>query len=108
MSLIANWKEIIDTANLSPDKHMDPVSRWLIITRSAVFSMTMTSGLIGGLLAAQLSPTVSWGRFALAFVGLVLAHTANNMINDYFDLKGGVDTDEYTPRCMRRIRCWRV
>lgn len=96
MSLVSNWKEVIDTANLSPDKHMDIVSRWLIITRSAVFSMTMTSGLIGGLLAAQLAPSISWFRFALAFVGLVLAHAANNMINDYFDLEGGVDTDEYT------------
>lgn len=96
MSLVSNWKEVIDTANLSPDKHMDVVSRWLIITRAAVFSMTMTSGLIGGLLAAQLAPNISWLRFALAFVGLVLAHAANNMINDYFDLEGGVDTDEYT------------
>jgi 1,4-dihydroxy-2-naphthoate octaprenyltransferase len=96
MSLIANWKEIIDTANLSPDKHMDLVSRWLIITRSAVFTMTMTSGLIGGLLALQLSPAINWVRFGLAFVGLVLAHAANNMINDFFDLQSGVDTDEYT------------
>ncbi len=96
MSLVSNWKEVIDTANLSPDKHMDVVSRWLIITRAAVFSMTMTSGLIGGLLAAQLAPNINWLRFALAFVGLVLAHAANNMINDYFDLEGGVDTDEYT------------
>jgi 1,4-dihydroxy-2-naphthoate octaprenyltransferase len=96
MSLVSNWKEIIDTANLSPDKRMDAVSRWLIITRAAVFSMTMTSGLIGGLLAAQLAPNASWLRFGLAFVGLVLAHAANNMINDYFDLEGGVDTDDYT------------
>ncbi len=96
MSLVSNWKEVIDTANLSPDRRMDGVSRWLIITRAAVFSMTMTSGLIGGLLAAQLAPSMSWLRFALAFVGLVLAHAANNMINDYFDMEGGVDTDEYT------------
>ena len=27
--------------------------------------------------------------------GLVVAHAANNMINDYFDLEGGVDTDDY-------------
>ena len=29
-------------------------------------------------------------------MGLVLAHAANNMINDYFDTTGGVDTAEYT------------
>lgn len=96
MSMLANWKEVIDTANLSPDKEMDAVSRWLIITRAAVFSMTMISGLIGGVLAGMFSDSPNWGRFILAFVGLVLAHAANNMINDYFDMEGGVDTDEYT------------
>src|SRR5258707_11652147 len=32
----------------------------------------------------------------ISFVGLVLAHAANNMINDFFDTAGGVDTAEYT------------
>jgi 1,4-dihydroxy-2-naphthoate octaprenyltransferase len=96
MSLLSNWKEVLDTANLSPDKEMDPVSKWLIITRAAVFSMTATSGLIGGLLAAALAERANFLNFALAVFGLVLAHAANNMINDYFDLEVGVDTDEYT------------
>jgi len=52
MSLLANWKEVIDTANLSAGRRMDIISRWLIITRAAVFSMTATSGLIGGLFPA--------------------------------------------------------
>ncbi len=96
MSLLSNWKEVIDTANLSPDKEMDLVSKWLIITRAAVFSMTATSGFIGGLLAVALAETANYLNFALAVLGLVLAHAANNMINDYFDMEGGVDTDEYT------------
>jgi 1,4-dihydroxy-2-naphthoate octaprenyltransferase len=95
MSLLSNWKEVLDTANLSPDKEMDPISRWLIITRSAVFSMTVTSGLIGGLLAAAILPQRNWLYFAFAIVGLTLAHASNNMINDYFDLETGVDTDDY-------------
>jgi 1,4-dihydroxy-2-naphthoate octaprenyltransferase len=74
---------------------MDVVSRWLIITRAAVFSMTATSGLIGGLLAAAIASDPDWFHFGLALLGLVLAHAANNMINDYFDLESGVDTDEY-------------
>jgi 1,4-dihydroxy-2-naphthoate octaprenyltransferase len=96
MSLLSNWKEVIDTANLSPEKEMDLVSKWLIITRAAVFSMTATSGLIGGLLAAALAEKANYFNFALAVLGLVLAHAANNMINDFFDMEGGVDTDEYT------------
>ena len=50
-SALRNWGEIIRTQNLSPDKAMDPVSRWLLITRASVFPMTIISALIGGLLA---------------------------------------------------------
>jgi len=97
------WKTAYDTANLPEGMTVPPdaVSKWLVITRAAVFSMTVTSGLIGGLLAigaARLPGAeidVHWGLLALAVFGLVVAHAANNMINDYFDLEGGIDTDDY-------------
>jgi 1,4-dihydroxy-2-naphthoate octaprenyltransferase len=73
---------------------MDGVSRWLLITRASVFPMTLTSALIGGLLAVG-HANAHWGHFALAVLGLLVAHAANNMINDYFDLGGGVDTAAY-------------
>jgi len=95
MSLLANWKEVMDTANLSAGKPMDLVSKWLIITRAAVFTMTATSGMIGGLLAAAVAENPDWLNFGLAFLGLIIAHAANNMNNDYFDMEGGVDTDDY-------------
>lgn len=95
MSLLANWKEVMDTANLSAGKRMDVISKWLIITRAAVFTMTATSGMIGGLLAAAVAEDPNWLNFSLAFVGLIIAHAANNMNNDYFDMEGGVDTDDY-------------
>ena len=93
-SSLRNWGEVLRTQNLSSEKRMDGVSRWLLITRTSVFPMTLSSAAIGGLLAAA-SPDVNWLYFTMALVGLVLAHAANNMINDYFDLEGGVDTDEY-------------
>ena len=96
------WKTAYNTANLpvGMTRPPDSVSKWLVITRAAVFSMTVTSGLIGGLLAVgaqQLTGEVSvnWGYLLLAVFGLVVAHAANNMINDYFDLEGGIDTDDY-------------
>jgi 1,4-dihydroxy-2-naphthoate octaprenyltransferase len=95
-NLLDNWRKILATGNLPEGRTMDGVSRWLLITRACVFSMTLTSGLIGGLLAAATAPAAHWGWFALATVGLVVAHAANNMINDYFDTTGGVDTAEYT------------
>jgi 1,4-dihydroxy-2-naphthoate octaprenyltransferase len=96
-SVVGNWAEVIRTQNLSSDKEMDAVSRWLLITRASVFPMTLTSALVGGLLAlAGPTPvTLYWLYFAEALVGVLLAHAANNMINDYFDLAGGVDSDDY-------------
>jgi len=93
-SSFENWGEIIRTQNLSSGKTMDLVSRWLLITRASVFPMTILSALVGGLLAAGASDA-SLGLFALALVGLVAAHAANNMSNDYFDLESGVDSDGY-------------
>ena len=99
---VAVWRTVMRTANLPEGMAAPPdaISKWLVITRAAVFSMTATSGLIGGLLAvgaARLTGevTVDWGLLALAVIGLVVAHAANNMINDYFDLEGGVDTADY-------------
>jgi 1,4-dihydroxy-2-naphthoate octaprenyltransferase len=96
MELVDNWRKVLEQGNLPEGRAIDGVSRWLLITRAAVFSMTITSGLIGGLLAASAAAEPNWGYFALAVLGLVLAHAANNMINDYFDTTGGVDTAEYT------------
>ncbi len=94
------WKEILETANPPATRPLDTVGKWLVITRAAVFPMTIWSGLIGGLLAVEANrtaggPAVDWGLFLLSVVGLVLAHAANNMINDYFDTANGVDTPDY-------------
>jgi 1,4-dihydroxy-2-naphthoate polyprenyltransferase len=92
--MIGNWIEILRTANLPPDRKMDLVSKWLIITRACVFSMTLLSALIGGLLAA-IDGHFYWGRMALVALGLTLGHASNNMVNDLFDVWGGVDTADY-------------
>jgi 1,4-dihydroxy-2-naphthoate octaprenyltransferase len=97
---LLGWKEILETANPPATRPLDTVGKWLVITRAAVFPMTIWSGLIGGLLAVEAARAkggapVDWGLFLLSVVGLVLAHAANNMINDYFDTTGGVDTEGY-------------
>jgi 1,4-dihydroxy-2-naphthoate polyprenyltransferase len=97
-SYVANWKEVLATSNLSAGKPVDFVSRWLILTRAAVFPMTLTSGLIGGLLAWG-HPRSNWGYFGASLLGLVAAHACNNLMNDYFDLSGGVDQPD-SPRAL--------
>ena len=90
------WRYVMNHANMPDGVEMDWLSKWLIVTRAAVFSMTATSGLIGGLLAiGTVGVSVNYWYLTLSVIGLVIAHAANNMINDYFDLEGGVDTDEY-------------
>jgi 1,4-dihydroxy-2-naphthoate octaprenyltransferase len=92
-----NWAEVLRTQNLRSGHPMDRVSRWLLITRASVFPMTLTSGVLGGLLALA-GPTPApahWLWFAEALVGLLLAHAANNMINDWFDLSSGLDSASY-------------
>lgn len=93
------WKEILETANPPASRPLDTVGKWLVITRAAVFPMTIWSGLIGGLLAVAAASsaglTVDYWLLTIAVVGLVLAHAANNMINDFFDTANGVDTPGY-------------
>ena len=93
---VTTWRYVMNHANMPEGVAMDSVSKWLIVTRAAVFTMTATSGIIGGLLAiGTAGASVNYLYLALSVIGLVIAHAANNMINDYFDLEGGVDTDEY-------------
>ena len=93
---------MLNTANLPEGMtHPDAVSKWLVITRAAVFSMTATVGADrrrcwrSARRGSTGEVSVNWLCLVLAVVGLVVAHAANNMINDYFDLEGGVDTDDY-------------
>jgi len=73
---------------------LDPFARWLIATRGAVLVMTFLSATLGGLYAA-LAGQFDAGRYLLVAFGLVVAHGASNLFNDYWDYKQGVDTDNY-------------
>lgn len=94
MAAVGNWVEIVRTCNLQPEKKMDLVSKWLIITRACVFAITVLSAAIGGLLAAN-DGHFHLGLFLLVTLALVVAHAANNMVNDLFDVIHGVDTADY-------------
>jgi 1,4-dihydroxy-2-naphthoate octaprenyltransferase len=60
--------------------------------------MTLTAGAVAGLLAARHHGFAA-GWFALAFLGIVLAHVSNNLLNDLFDTDTGLDTGDY-PRAL--------
>ena len=95
--LLSRWREVMRTTN-PPAGRLDPVSKWLVLTRAAVLPMTLTAGLVAGLLAVR-KPGFSWGWYLLALLGILLAHVSNNLMNDLFDAEVGADTAEY-PRAL--------
>ena len=91
------WRSVMATCN-APAGADDFVTRWLVLTRACVQPMTLTSAAIAGLLAVR-APGFSVWLFALAALGIVLAHAANNLVNDIFDESLGADTADY-PRAL--------
>jgi len=73
---------------------MDPVSKWLIITRACVFTMTILSALIGGLLAA-IYGDLHVSRLLIITLGLVIAHGANNMVTTSSTSPAASTTKDY-------------
>ncbi|HEY1524047.1 MAG TPA: prenyltransferase [Solirubrobacteraceae bacterium] len=94
---LARWRHALSTVN-PPAGELDGVSRWLVITRAGVLPMTMTAGAVAGLLAVRHHGFAA-GWFALSFVGIVLAHVSNNLLNDLLDTDAGLDSDDY-PRAL--------
>jgi 1,4-dihydroxy-2-naphthoate octaprenyltransferase len=60
--------------------------------------MTLTAGAVAGLLGVRAHGFAA-GWYALAFIGIVLAHVSNNLLNDLFDTSEGLDTGNY-PRAL--------
>ena len=91
---IGSWAQALRGCNVDDASTADPIARWLVISRACVFSMTIFSALIGTLLAAA-DGYFRPGLALLCLTGLVAAHAANNLLNDYLDVKNGVDTEDY-------------
>jgi len=73
---------------------LDGLTRWVVVTRAAVLPMTLFAGLVAGLLAVRADGFSTW-MLALAVIGILLAHTSNNLMNDLADTDVGLDTDSY-------------
>jgi len=96
---LSAWRYAFATTNPPAQGVVDPVTRWLVVTRAGVLPMTFTSGLIAVLLAAVATVSVDWLNVVLAVVGIVVAHLANNLMNDLTDTDLGNDTADY-PRAL--------
>ncbi|MFP4573004.1 MAG: 1,4-dihydroxy-2-naphthoate octaprenyltransferase [Desulfobacterales bacterium] len=71
----------------------DLYRNWFLASRPWSFIMTAISIGVGGTIAA-IDGQFFWGLFAATLAGAVFLHAATNLINDYYDVKSGVDTIE--------------
>lgn len=94
---LAAWRYALRTTN-PPAGEIDAVTRWLVVTRAAVLPMTLFAGLVAALLAVG-APHVSVVDLLVAILGILLAHVANNLMNDLADTQVGTDTVDY-PRAL--------
>ena len=76
------------------------LNTWFIATRPWSLSMTFVATCLAGVMAYSFGSFDPF-LFTLTMIGLIIAHTASNMTNDWYDVKNGVDenapTAEYRP-----------
>jgi len=72
---------------------MNIYRNWFLASRPWSFSMTAISVSVGAALAAIYGNFSGW-LYLATLVGTVLLHAATNLINDYYDVKSGVDTQQ--------------
>lgn len=101
MPLLKRWATVLNGCNCPDLAKADSVTRWLVIARACVFSMTITSAFIGILLATS-SGLFNLFNAILCVIGLIAAHATNNLINDWTDVRNGVDTEDY-PRAQYSV-----
>jgi len=93
------WRVALATGNPPPGE-LDVVTRWIVLVRAAVLPMTLTAGLVAGLLAWwNAAGDADVWLWAIATAGILLAHMANNLMNDLWDLQVGTDDEQY-PRAL--------
>lgn len=102
-SSFAMWRKSLSQLIKMEDKKeweaLDVLSKWFIATRSAVGTITLYSGLIGGLFAWQYlhvhDQPFNFLTWIILTLGLFIAHGTNNLINDFTDFSRGIDKDNY-------------
>lgn len=72
---------------------MSVYRHWILASRPWSFSMTAISVSVGAALAA-VDGSFHVGLYLVTLIGGVAAHAGTNLLNDYHDVKNGVDTPE--------------
>ena len=79
------WRALSIIPKISKEewKELDVITKWLVMTRSAVTTVTVFSTMIAGLFAWRYG-SFNWGLWLVVTVGLFVAHGTNNILNDLY------------------------
>jgi 1,4-dihydroxy-2-naphthoate octaprenyltransferase len=91
------YLELLRTCNCEAADTLTGAALWWMAVRPCVFPMTAIAVLIGILLAATAGPLTlaQMGLAIVVFVGAIAAHAGNNLLNDYIDVREGIDRAGY-------------
>lgn len=72
------------------------ISLWWRAVRPFSFTVSVLPPILGALLAVMENGDIQfhWFRFVLTLAGCVMAHSAANLLSDYYDYKNRVDREE--------------
>ena len=83
--------EVIEEEVNVPIKFATKMIKGLAITRMPFTSASILPILVVGAYCYGTGAPISWVLFGLTIFGILIAHLAMNVINDYFDVKDGTD-----------------
>jgi len=72
---------------------MSIYQKWFLAARPWSFTMTAVSVSVGSVMGAM-EGGFSWGFYLITLAGVIAMHGAANLLNDYYDVRSGVDTLE--------------
>jgi len=70
---------------------------WLKAARAQFCTATVTSGILGTVIAWHGSNKFNWVYFFLTILGIILINVGVNFVNDYFDHTSGLDEENKSP-----------
>ena len=83
--------QVIDKNVEVPINFSTKMIKMLAITRMPFTSASILPILVVGAYCYGTSAPISWWLFGLTILGILIAHLAMNVFNDYFDYKDGTD-----------------
>jgi 1,4-dihydroxy-2-naphthoate octaprenyltransferase len=91
------YLELLRTCDCEGSDRLGGAALWWMAVRPCVFPMTAFAVLIGILLAVPAGPfgLVQGALALLVLIGSLAAHAGNNLLNDYIDVREGIDREGY-------------